>query len=74
MPSGGTSTAWPGGHTALWLVINTRPSPAGGKNASTDARSGTLSNTSSHPAGNAANTPCTDATGSRVSASSRAPS
>ena len=52
---------------ALWLVISTRPFPAGGKNRCTDARSGTLSNTSSHSAGNAASTPCTDATGSRAS-------
>ena len=70
----GTSRTWPGGQYGFWLVISTRPRPAGGRNACTDARSGALSNTSSHPAGNAASTPCTDATGSRVSSRSRAPS
>ena len=43
--------AWPRGQCGFWLVISTRPPPAGGRNRSTDARSGTLSKTSSHPAG-----------------------
>ena len=46
--STGTSSACPRGHSALWLVISTRPGPAGGRNASTDARSGALSKISSH--------------------------
>ena len=55
-------------------MISTRPGPAGGTNGSTAARSGTLSNTTSHPAPARASTACTDATGSRGSTTSRAPS
>ena len=72
--STGTSTAWPGGQIWFCVVISTRPGPAGGTNGATDARSGALSNTTSHPAFIRASTPCTDATGSRASAASRAPS
>ena len=46
--STGTSSAWPGGQSGSGLVISTRPGPAGGRNGSTDARSGALSNISSH--------------------------
>src|SRR5215472_2711999 len=43
---------------------STRPLPAGGKNSRTCSGPGTLSNTSSQPAGKAASTECTAATGS----------
>jgi len=70
----GTSRIWPGGQCWDWVVTSTRPFPAGGTNRSTEARSVTLSNTSSHPVSCRASTACTDATGSRASARSRAPS
>ena len=49
--STGTSRAWPGGQIWFRLVISTRPGPAGGTNRATEARSGALSNTSSHGPG-----------------------
>jgi hypothetical protein len=58
---------WPGGYMAFWLVINTCPFPAGGKNRRSEALSNALSNTSSRGCGLSARTACTDATGSRGS-------
>ena len=49
VPSTGTSSTGQG-QCGFWLVISTRPGPAGGRNASTDARSGALSKISSHGA------------------------
>ena len=72
--SSGMCTAQPGGQCWFWLVITTRPGPAGGMNASTEARSAALSSTTSHPAACRASTACTEATGSRGSTISRAPS
>ena len=71
--STGTSSGWPG-QAGFWLVISTRPGPAGGRNAATEARSAALSKISSHGAANPASTACTDATGSRASARPRTPS
>ncbi len=66
----GTSRSWSACQFRFWLVICTRPGPAGGRNRSTDARSAALSNTSSHPAGNLTSIRRTDATASRVSSRS----
>ena len=53
------------GHSALRLVISTRPFPTVGTNASTASGPGALSNTSIYPAAQSARAPCTATTGSR---------
>lgn len=60
----GTSSTVRPGQCWDWLVMITRPGPAGGRNRRTDASSGALSKTSSHADGQAASSVCTVAAGS----------
>ena len=67
------AVTWPG-QFGFWLVISTRPGPAGGRKSASEAMSTASSKMSSHGAGNRARTACTEATGSRESARPGVPS